>query len=87
MLEYLSSSAENSFKIKGRGERQSAGKFVIMINKALKFNFKVEASIQNPICRGKRYPRIYIGKNGRDQFLRLIKPHIIDCFQYKLPQL
>jgi hypothetical protein len=74
---YAFSLKTNSFSI---SERK-------LLIEALKHNFRVEASIQSPICRGKRYPQIYIGKNGRCRFLKLIKPHIIDCFQYKLPPL
>lgn len=52
----------------------------------LKENFAVEASVSNNLIRGKRYPRIYIGKNGRDKFVELVSPYILDCFKYKLPQ-
>ncbi|PIP75784.1 hypothetical protein COW86_01880, partial [Candidatus Kuenenbacteria bacterium CG22_combo_CG10-13_8_21_14_all_39_9] len=48
-------------------------------------NFGIISSIQNPLCRGKRYPMLYIGKNGRDKFLKIVKPYIIDCFSHKLP--
>ena len=47
--------------------------------------FGVESSIHMSLCRGKRYPKLYIGKNGRDQFFSLISPFILDCFAYKLP--
>lgn len=58
-----------------------------LLTKVLNNNFGINSSVQYPICRGKRYPQIYIGKQGRDQFLKLIKPHIITCFKYKLPKL
>lgn len=58
-----------------------------LLVKTLEHNFKIKTSIHNPICRGKRYPQIYIGKDGRNQFLKLIEPYVIDCFQYKLPPL
>ena len=48
-------------------------------------NFGIISSVQYPICRGKRYPQIYIGKQGRENFLKLIKSKIIPCFHYKLP--
>lgn len=57
-----------------------------LLSKVLKENFGLETSVQYPICRGKRYPQIYIGKQGRDKFIKLIDQYIIPCFQYKLPQ-
>lgn len=56
-----------------------------LLIKALKNNFGIEASIQNPLCRGKKYPEIYIGAKGRDRFVMLIKPYILKCFSKKLP--
>lgn len=54
--------------------------------KVLKDNFRIEATVSNNLIRGKRYPRIYIGKNGRDRFIELVSPFVLDCFKYKLPQ-
>ena len=48
-------------------------------------NFGIESSIQQPSSRSKRYTKSYIGKNGRDKFLKTIKPYILKCFAYKLP--
>lgn len=59
---------------------------VRMLVSALKYNFGVEASIHNNLMRGVRYPRIYIGAKGRDKFIKIISPFILDCFKYKLPQ-
>lgn len=56
------------------------------LSRVLENNFGIVTSVQYPICRGKRYPQIYIGKQGRDKFIRLINRYIIPCFQYKLPQ-
>lgn len=56
------------------------------LGNVLRKNFNVEASVNNNFIRGKRYPRIYIGKNGRDRFIELVSPFILDCFKYKLPQ-
>ena len=50
-------------------------------------NFGVESTVQSTSCRGKKYPRLYIGVKGRDRFLSLIKPYILNCFSYKLPPL
>lgn len=51
----------------------------------LKNNFKIEANVHSNSCRNKKYWRIYIGKNGRDRFVRLVQPYILTCFRYKLP--
>lgn len=46
-------------------------------------NFRIIATLQTTTCRGKKYPRIYVGKMGRDKFLRIIKPYILSCFSHK----
>jgi len=53
--------------------------------KVLKENFSVKANLQTTLIRGKRYPLIYIGKEGRDRFFRLVRPFILNCFSHKLP--
>ena len=57
-----------------------------LLSRALKNNFGIISTVQNPICRGKRYPKLYIGAKGRERFLNLIQPYIHKCFDYKLPQ-
>lgn len=47
--------------------------------------FDITAKVYLSLCRGKRYPKLYIGKNGRDVFTRTVAPHILSCFEYKLP--
>lgn len=59
---------------------------VYRLVKVLKDNFGVESSVHNNLIRGVRYPRLYIGTKGRDKFIKLISPYILDCFKYKLPQ-
>ncbi|OGK17106.1 hypothetical protein A2690_01070 [Candidatus Roizmanbacteria bacterium RIFCSPHIGHO2_01_FULL_39_12b] len=49
-------------------------------------NFGIVASVHYTLCRGKRHARVYIGSKGRDQFIKLIEPFVLDCFKYKLPQ-
>lgn len=49
-------------------------------------NFGIVASLHYTLCRGKRHSRIYIGTKGRDRFIKLISPHILNCFKYKLPK-
>lgn len=56
----------------------------LLVN-VLKRNFGIEASIQIPLCRGKRYPELYIGVAGRERFLSLVHPYILNCFSRKLP--
>lgn len=51
----------------------------------LKRNFNVPASVQTTLMRGKRSPRIHIGKEGRERFRTLISPYLRSCFLYKLP--
>ena len=49
-------------------------------------NFGIITSMHYTLCRGKRHARIYIGAKGRERFIKLISPYILDCFKYKLPQ-
>ncbi len=51
----------------------------------LKKRFGVKTTLQTTLIRGKRYPRIYIGKDGRGKFANLIEPFVLNCFRYKLP--
>jgi len=53
--------------------------------KVMKRNFGVEATVQTTLIRGKRYPRIHIGRTGRDRFYELVKPFMLNCFSHKLP--
>lgn len=58
-----------------------------LLSEAIKKNFGIKDRVYNSLCRGKRYPKIYIGVEGRDRFLSLIKPYILNCFSHKLPPL
>lgn len=60
---------------------------VNLLKAMLKRNFGIESSICTPLCRGKRYPKLYIGKKGRDRFYSLIKPYLLSCFSHKTPPL
>lgn len=62
-------------------------KDVSLLQETLWKNFGVVTSVHNSLCRGKRYPKIYIGVKGRDKFLSLVKPYLLDCFSHKLPPL
>lgn len=57
-----------------------------LLSETLWENFKIYSTVQNPHCRGKSYPRIYIGSKGRSRFIETIFPFIHECFLYKLPQ-
>lgn len=56
-----------------------------LLQEALKRNFGIISTIQTPSSRGKKYTKLYIGKNGRSQFLKIVQPYILSCFAYKLP--
>lgn len=47
--------------------------------------FGIVAKTYLSLCRGKRYPKLYIGRQGRDAFTRTVAPYILPCFRYKLP--
>ncbi len=47
--------------------------------------FRIIAKTYRSLCRGKYYPKLYIGSDGRDSFTRTVAPHILSCFEYKLP--
>lgn len=58
---------------------------VRLLQEVMEKEFGIQTSIQTPSCRGKKYVKLYIGKSGRDMFLKTINPYIISCFSYKLP--
>lgn len=58
---------------------------VSLLKSVLKNKFGIESSIQTPSCRGKKYTKLYIGKNGREKFLQTINKYILNCFAYKIP--
>ena len=60
-------------------------KEVSLLQKSLLENFGIESTIQTPKSRGKKYTKLYIGQRGRDRFIKIISPHILSCFAYKLP--
>jgi len=62
-------------------------KGVRLLKETLQKNFRIDVSIYSCSCRGRDYPKIYIGVEGRDRFLSMIKPYILRCFSYKLPPL
>ncbi|HFC10626.1 MAG TPA: hypothetical protein ENJ75_00290 [Candidatus Kaiserbacteria bacterium] len=51
----------------------------------LQERFGITAKTYLSLCRGKRYPKLYIGKEGRDMFTKTVAPYILPCFSYKLP--
>ena len=58
---------------------------VELLQDTLLKNFGIESSIQTPSSRGKKYTKLYVGKNGREKFLQIIQPYILKCFAYKMP--
>ena len=55
------------------------------LQKLLSERFGIAAKMYLSLCRGKRYPKLYIGKEGRDAFAEAVAPYILPCFAYKLP--
>lgn len=47
--------------------------------------FGIASKTYLSLCRGKQYPKLYIGKEGRDAFTKTVAPYILPCFRYKLP--
>ena len=47
--------------------------------------FGIVAKTYLSLCRGKLYPKLYIGKEGRDAFRTAITPYLLECFEYKSP--
>ena len=58
---------------------------VRQLQKILRERFGIKARTYLSLCRGKRYPKLYIGKEGRDAFAEIVAPYILSCFRYKLP--
>lgn len=57
------------------------------LQRALKSNFGIPTRLYKSLCRGKRYPKLYIGADGRDRFFEVVKPYMLNCFASKLPPL
>lgn len=57
------------------------------LTEVLKDNFKVDSTVYNNLIRGKRYPRIYIGVQGRERFREIVGSYVsrFKCFSHKLP--
>jgi hypothetical protein len=47
--------------------------------------FGVVAKTYLSLCRGKEYAKLYIGKEGREAFRRVVAPYLLSCFDYKSP--
>lgn len=58
---------------------------VMRLQEVLMKRFDISSHLHMSLCRGKRYPQIYIGKEGRYSFYKAVSPHILSCFAYKLP--
>jgi hypothetical protein len=55
------------------------------LQKLLWKRFGIKSKTYMSLCRGKYYPKLYIGKDGRDAFEKCISSYILSCFRYKLP--
>jgi len=60
---------------------------VKFLTKILLQNFFLKTKVHTTTCRMKKYPRLYVGLEGREKFVSLVKPYILPCFKYKLPKL
>lgn len=58
---------------------------VKILEQLLKEKFDISAKTYLSLCRGKKYPKIYIGKDGRERFTEIVAPYILPCFGYKIP--
>ncbi len=58
---------------------------VQVLQKLLLERFGIVAKTYLSLCRGKLYPKLYIGKEGRDVFTKTIESYLLPCFRYKLP--
>lgn len=58
---------------------------VRVLQKLLLEKFNIMTKTYLSLCRGEKYPKLYIGKDGRDMFTKIVAPHILSCFRYKLP--
>lgn len=58
---------------------------VKQLQKLLYKKFGIVSKVYMSLCRGKRYPKLYVGKIGRDTFYETVSPYIVKCFEYKLP--
>lgn len=58
---------------------------VRLLQEVMNNKFGIQTSIQTPSSRGKKYVKLYIGKDGREMFLKTIHRYILPCFYYKLP--
>jgi hypothetical protein len=54
------------------------------LKEVLKKNFGLNVSVNQSTMRGKVYPRIYIRSESMNDFIRLVKPHILPVFNYKI---
>jgi hypothetical protein len=58
---------------------------VRLLQEVLYGKFGIPSSIQTPSSRGKKYVKLYIGKDGRKKFLDTVRHYILNCFSYKIP--
>ncbi len=58
---------------------------VVLLQEMLLVRFGIQSTLHMSLCRGKRYPQIYVGSTGRDAFYQTVEPYILPCFRYKLP--
>lgn len=55
-----------------------------MLKRVLKRNFKLNVSVNQSTMRGKIFPRIYVRSESMEDFINIIRPHILPVFNYKI---
>lgn len=58
---------------------------VNVLQRLLFEKFGIVAKTYLSLCRGKRYPKLYIGSEGRALFTKTVAPYLLPCFEYKRP--
>jgi hypothetical protein len=55
-----------------------------LLKSVLKNNFDLSVSVNRTTMRGKVYPRIYVKSESMERFIKIIEPHILPVFEYKI---
>ncbi|MBI2010317.1 MAG: hypothetical protein HYS86_04050 [Candidatus Chisholmbacteria bacterium] len=55
-----------------------------LLRKVFLVNFGLKVKIHRSTMRGKVYFRLYVSAESMGEFIRLISPHILPCFEYKI---
>lgn len=56
----------------------------LRLSGVLRKNFGLDCRVHQSTMRGKTYYRLYFPSSSMEEFMRLIRPYIQPCFNYKL---